>query len=104
MFRILIKWVIQALDALISELKRAYSETYELSDLTKEFTAKVKEIRKKNKQRFLKAAETFELNKGIFSLEFPTYKQVQERAKMQWNDALRKGDLDELYNIKEREQ
>lgn len=103
MFKMLIKKVIEALDIVLSELKRAYSETYELSDLTKEFIEKVKEIKEENKQTFLKIAERLELQKSAFEFEFAPPYIIKKRAKERWKEALKNGDLDELYNIKRKD-
>ena len=102
MFKILIKSIIDILDIVLSELKRAYEETYELSDLSKEFRDRVNEIRNNNKKHFIKAAEGIEFQKSMFTFEFAPIDQIKKRALERWKEARRKGDLDELYNIKER--
>ena len=102
MFRIVIKRVIEILDVVLNELKRAYSETYELSDLSKEFIERVKEIKRNNKKSFLKAAEAIEFQKSAFTLEWASLREIKQRALRRWKEALGSGDLDELYNVKER--
>ena len=102
MFRIIIKNIIELLDVFVQELKRAYYETYEMSELTHEFMERVNKIREENKKSFFRAARMVEMSRAMFSMERPTRKLIEKRVKERWKEALGSGDLDELYNIEER--
>ena len=102
MFRVIVKTVIKALDKTLSELKRAYDETYGNFELTKEFKAKVDEIKKENKEAFIKAAIKVEIMMAIATNDYPTANEITKRAEKRWKEALEEGALDELYNLSER--
>lgn len=104
MFRILIKCTLQALETLQKYIQKVYDNLYSNSDIERELKKEVEAIKKRNKEAFLSAARNFCMTKGILTLELPSMKEINKRANQMWKEALEKGDLDELYAIKERNE
>lgn len=105
MFKAIIYKVIITLAKFTKVLIEVYNETYEVCDeLTKQFYSEVKKRKEQNKGRFI--SRCFDYIKTRFEKETGFEMSDREATNFANNFfrmAIQKGDIDELYNLKEKE-
>lgn len=99
MFKKFLESFIAAQKRFLYKLEEAYEETYK--ETSKELNSRVEKIKKENKEKFIQQTMLW-LQKEYFYAtgKQMKYKIVRKAAENMFKVAQRKGDLDELYQLK----
>lgn len=100
MFQRLIKNFIEFQKRVLYKLETAYEETY--AETSKELNKTIEQIKERNKRKFISKAEHW-IAKDFKDVTGETMSKTLRRyvATQLFEAALKKGDLDDLYNLKE---
>lgn len=99
MFKKIIESFIAAQKRLLYKLEEAYEETYK--ETSKELNSRIEKIKQENKEKFIQQTMLWLQREYFYATgKHMKHKIVRKAAEGMFRAAQRKGDLDELYQLK----